>query len=62
MEPQLLHESSHEDVLMRVHCIAGLIHEEHNQRLDGAAGFILRRWLGKRMAARPRWQRAWRED
>ncbi len=30
---------------MRVHCIAGLVCEERNQRPDGAAGFILRRWL-----------------
>ncbi len=47
MELQLLHESFHKDAFMRLHCMAGLGREERNQRSDGAAGFILRRWLGE---------------
>lgn len=57
---QLLHELSHEDILLGIHCISGLVREERNQRLDGEAGFILRRWLRRKVAARRRMRSRYR--
>ncbi len=47
LELQLLHEFPHEDVLVRVHCVVGLVLEEGHERLHGAAGFVLGRGVGR---------------
>lgn len=54
LQLELLHEFAHEDVLVRVDGVGGLVLEEGHEGFHGAAGFVLGRGVGGRVPARGR--------